>query len=402
MTEFSYKAITVNGEVSQGTIDASSEPEAISKLQQNGLSPLEIRHSSRFSLQQLWQLRKNVGQAPLTLFTQQLSTMINAGLPLERALQLLSTLTQHPGLKVHLNAILDQVRDGVALSSAFESRSRLVSKLYISMIRAGEMGGTLGKTLANLSDYLVRTQDLKRSLVSALIYPAILLIMAIASVITLLVFVVPSFSPMFEELGSNMPAITSIVLGGGAFLQSYWWLLIIVLICILVGIRQQLSQAKKRLRFHRWLLQQKKLGDLLAKMETARFARTLGALLVNGVPILRGLSLASDVVENTDFSLAIKNAMVKVKTGKSLAEALEDISYFPDMALQMLIVGQETGQVGSILLNIADTYDIEVKTTTDRLLNLLVPVLILLLSLVVATIVISILLAILSVNDLFG
>lgn len=402
MAEFSYKAINAGHAIIKGDIAAANEQEVLDKLCAQGLVPLSIQQANYFSLKQLWQARHNVNQTQIVLFTQQLATMLNAGLPIEKALELLSKMMHHPAMKEHIDYILAQVRDGVSFSAALESRSHLVPTLYISMVRAGETGGTLASTLQSLSDYLSGAQDLQRHIISALIYPAILLLMAIASVMALLTFVVPSFEPMFAELGGEMPAITQIVIGSGAFIESYWWLLLTLTTVGLMVIRYQLSQADKRQYFHRRLIQSKKLGDLLVKIETARFARTLSALIYNGVPILRGLSLSAEVMQNTAFIAAIKEAANEVKTGKSMAEALSAIPFFPAMALQMLVVGEETGEMSSMLLKIADTYDKEVKVTMERLLNLLVPMMILLLSALIATIVISILLAILSVNDLFG
>lgn len=402
MTIYNYKAITLAGEIKQGNIEAENEQEAISALQQQGMTLLDIDAKNYFSLAQLWQERKSVNQKDIVIFTQQLATMLNAGLTVERALQLLIALTDHRELKRHLEAVLVEVRDGVALSSALENRSRMVSKLYISMVRSGETGGALASATQHLADYLERAQHLQRGLVSALIYPAILLIMAILSVIVLLTFVVPSFAPMFEELGDNMPGITQVVLGVGDFLQHYWWLLVTFLIIGIMGSRQLLSNANRRLYFHYWLLRQKLWGDIIVKMETARFTRTLGSLLYNGVSILRALALASEVIHNAAFEKDLKKVAEQVKAGRTLTDSMLKIDYFPVLALQMLVVGQETGQLANMLIKIADIYDNEVQVTTDRLLGILVPVLILALSALIAVIVISILLAILSVNDLFG
>jgi general secretion pathway protein F len=399
--EFNYKVIDSNGDIKQGKMSAATEKDIVEKMQQQGMSILLIKPVNIFSLQRFWLSHNVIGQSHIALFTQQLATMLNAGLPLERALQLLIKLTHHSRLKIHLQNILAEVRDGTPLSTAIQSRSGMASKLYISMIRAGETGGALGKTLLSLGDYLNRAEEIKSSIVSALIYPIILLIMAMLSVVVLLTLVVPSFAPMFEELGGNMPLVTQIVLGAGAFLQHYWWLLVLILIIVLLLSQNLLAQSDKRLVFDRWLLYRPKLGSLLIKMDTARFSRTLSALLINGVPILNGLNLASEVVNNTAFSEAIKKIIADVKTGRSLADAIGEIGYFPEMALQMLIVGEETGQVDSILLKIANTYDKEVKVSIDRLLSLLVPIMILILSTVIAVIVISILLAILSVNEFF-
>ncbi|SFR59962.1 general secretion pathway protein F [Marinobacter gudaonensis] len=402
MPTFNYQAISATGDVKQGTIEAPNQAEAIRTLQSQGMSPLKVSLPGSLSMQHLLVRRRKASQAQIVLFTQQMATMLNAGLPVERALQLLKRLTEHQGLKGQIDKILADVRDGVPLSSAFEARSGLVTKLYISMLRAGETGGNLGQTLQSLSGYLERSQELRRSLVSALIYPAILLVMAMGSVIALLTLVVPSFAPMFEELGGDMPTITKVVLGTGTLLQDYWWLFLSVLIVGLLVLQYQLVQPPKKLRLDRFMLATGKIGTLLIKIETARFARTLGALLASGVPILRGLTLSAEVVNNTAFASAIQNVAADVKTGKSLADAMDTISYFPDMAQQMLVVGEETGQISDILIRISDTYDKEVKVTMDRLLSLLVPLLILVLSALIGTIIVSILLAILSVNDLFG
>lgn len=402
MAEFTYEALSANGAVTRGTYDATTEQAVIEYLRKQGLSPLKIAQKSSLSLQGLLQTNRKVGQAHVVLFTQQLATMINAGLPIERALQLLITLTDHRELKSHLEAILAQVRDGVPFSDALENRSGLVSKLYISMMRAGETGGALGKTLVELSDYLSRAQDLQRGLISAMIYPIILLIMAVGSVFALLTFVVPSFAPMFEELGADMPGITKVVLSSGAFLQNYWWAFIGFVIVAIVLWKQAMARVAIKQQFDRWLISFGKVGDLIMKMETTRFTRTLGALLGNGVPILRGMALASEVIKNTAFEVAVQRVAEQVKSGRSLADAMSEVKYFPSMAQQMLVVGEETGELGEILIRVADTYDKEVKVTLDRLLEILVPVMILTLSMLIATIVISILMAILSVNDLFG
>ena len=402
MTEFAYKAITSTGTVLQGEIQAENKQTAIEELRSQGMTPLVIKEKNYFSLFRLWSVRKAVSQHHIVYFTEQLATMLKAGLPIERALQLSIILSSHVGLKAHLEATLAEVRDGTSFSEALEHRSNFVSKLYISMVRAGETGGNLANSLEYLSSYLSRARDLQQGLVSAMIYPAILLVMAVGSVIALLTFVVPSFAPRLEELGDNMPTITQIVLDGGAFLQNYWWLLIVIIIISIMTSQQVLSKPSSKLRFDNWLLKGGKLSDLLVKMETARFSRTLGSLLTNGVPIIQGLMLSSEVINNTAFLLDIKKISKEVKSGRSLADAISNIDYFPQMALQMLFVGQETGKLGQVLIKMADNYDREIQITINRLLSILVPLLILVMSAIIAIIVISILLAILSVNDLFS
>jgi general secretion pathway protein F len=270
------------------------------------------------------------------------------------------------------------------------------------MVRAGEVGGTLDVTLARLSDYLERSRELKESVISALIYPVLLLLLAAGSLILLLVYVIPQFTPIFEELGGDLPTITKIVLGFGSILQNFWWLL-----AILVGLgvwwfRRMLADQERRFVWDTRVLAMKWVGDLVAKMETARLTRTLGTLLTNGVPLLSALSIARNVIGNTVLRKDVSDAAREVKTGGGLARNLARAEHFPRLALQMISVGEETGQLDTMLMKVSDTYDNEVRNTIDRLLSIFTPVVTLLLAVLIGTIVLSVLLAILSVNDLVG
>jgi general secretion pathway protein F len=270
------------------------------------------------------------------------------------------------------------------------------------MVRAGEVGGTLDVTLARLSDYLERSKELKDSVVSALIYPTMLLLLAAGSLILLLVYVIPQFTPIFEELGGDLPLITRIVLAVGSVLQNFWWLIILLVGLAVWRFRVMLADAQKRYAWDGRVLRMRWVGDLVGKMETARLTRTLGTLLTNGVPLLSALSIARNVVSNTVLREDVGEAARKVKTGGGLARALAKGERFPRLALQMISVGEETGQLDAMLMKVADTYDTEVRNTIDRLLSVFTPVVTLLLAVLIGTIVLSVLVAILSVNDLVG
>jgi general secretion pathway protein F len=294
------------------------------------------------------------------------------------------------------------VREGGSLSDALEKQHGAFSRLFINMVRAGEIGGTLDVTLNRLSDYLERSRELKDSVVSALIYPAILLLLAAGSLILLLVYVIPQFTPIFEELGGELPTITKFVLGIAAILQKFWWALILLGFLAVTQFRRMMAVEEKRFAWDGRVLRFKWVGDLVAKLETARLTRTLGTLLSNGVPLLSALSIARNVISNTVLRKDISDAAREVKTGGGLARNLAKGGRFPRLALQMISVGEETGQLDEMLMKVSDSYDIEVRNTIERLLAIFTPVVTLLLAVMIGTIVMSVLLAILSINDLVG
>ena len=403
MPSFRYKAVSPSGETLQGQMEAVSSEDVVARLQEQGNMPIlaELAESG-FALGIMDMLLggSKIGRREVGIFTEQLSTLIGAGLPLERALHILEDLSDSEQLQSLVKMIRDGVREGSSLSDAMEAQHGVFPRLYINMVRAGEAGGTLDVTLARLSEYLDRSKELKDSIVSALIYPVLLLVMAIGSLMILLVYVVPQFMPIFEELGGDMPLLTRVVLGVGGVLQHYWWLIILASMLLIVGIRQQMAKPDSRLRWDQRFLGWKMIGDLVAKLETARLARTVGTLLVNGVPLLSALSIGRNVMTNTAMAGGLEHAAKEVKTGGSLAQTLAATELFPKLALQMINVGEETGQLDAMLIKVADTYDTEVRTAIDRMMALFVPVLTLGLAVMVAMIVMSILVAILSINDL--
>jgi len=289
-----------------------------------------------------------------------------------------------------------------AIILALEKQHGAFSRLFVNMVRAGEIGGTLDVTLDRLSDYLERSRELRDSVISALIYPAILLLLAGGSLILLLVYVIPQFTPIFEELGGELPTITKLVLGVASILQNFWWAMILLGVLVVSQYRRMMAVEEKRFAWDGRVLGLKWVGDLVAKLETARLTRTLGTLLSNGVPLLAALSIARNVVNNTVLRKDVSDAAREVKTGGGLARNLARSGRFPRLALQMISVGEETGQLDGMLMKVSDSYDIEVRNTIDRLLSIFTPVVTLLLAVLIGTIVLSVLVAILSINDLVG
>ncbi|MBT8038927.1 MAG: type II secretion system protein GspF [Xanthomonadales bacterium] len=404
MPLFEYKAVAPSGETVQGTMEAPSVDMVVLKLQEAGNVPLQARESGAggFSLGGFSLGRRGMNSREVGEFTQQISTLLGAGLPLDRSLQVLLDLAEGDRVKRTVAEIRDKVREGGSLSDALEEQHGAFNRLFVNMVRAGEVGGTLDVTLDRLSDYLDRSKDLKDSVISALIYPVLLLFLAAGSLVLLLVYVIPQFTPIFEELGGDLPLITRMVLAVGTVLQNFWWAIVLLVILAVWQFRRMLADAEKRFRWDTHVLSMRWVGDLVGKMETARLTRTLGTLLTNGVPLLSALSIARNVISNTVLRKDVSDATREVKTGGGLARALAKGERFPRLALQMISVGEETGQLDVMLMKVADTYDNEVRTTIDRLLAIFTPVVTLLLAVLIGTIVLSVLVAILSVNDLVG
>lgn len=404
MPLFEYKAVDPSGETVQGTMEAASVELVVLKLQEAGNIPLQARESGSggFGLANMRFGRRGMNAREVGAFTQQLSTMLAAGLPLDRSLQVLLDLAENDRVKRTVAEIRDRVRQGGSLSDALEEQHGAFNRLFVNMVRAGEVGGTLDVTLARLTQYLERSRDLKDSVISALIYPILLLVLAAGSLILLLVYVIPQFTPIFEELGGDLPLITRLVLGVGSVLQNFWWGIILLTVLAVAWFRRMLANADQRFVWDGRVLATKWVGDLVGKIETARLTRTLGTLLSNGVPLLSALSIAQNVITNTVLRRDVNDSTREVKTGGGLARNLAKGGRFPRLALQMISVGEETGQLDSMLLKVSDTYDIEVRNTIDRLLSIFTPVVTLLLAVMIGTIVLSVLVAILSINDLVG
>ncbi len=404
MPLFEYKAVAPSGETVQGTMEAASLDMVVLKLQEAGNIPLQARESGSggFSLGNLSFGRRGMNSREVGEFTQQLSTLLGAGLPLDRSLQVLLELSENEKVNRTVVEIRDRVREGGSLSDALEEQHGAFNRLFVNMVRAGEVGGTLDVTLARLTDYLERSRDLKDSVISALIYPILLLVLAAGSLILLLVYVIPQFTPIFEELGGDLPFITKVVLGAGSILQNFWWAIILLTVLAVMQFKRMLADAEKRFAWDQRVLAMRWVGDLIAKMETARLTRTLGTLLTNGVPLLSALSIARNVISNTVLRKDVNDAAREVKTGGGLARNLAKGGRFPRLALQMISVGEETGKLDAMLMKVSDTYDLEVRNTIERLLSIFTPVVTLLLAVLIGTIVLSVLVAILSINDLVG
>jgi general secretion pathway protein F len=283
-----------------------------------------------------------------------------------------------------------------------EKYPRAFSNFYLGMVRAGEASGALGPVLERISEFMERSKDLKETVKSALIYPTILVAASVISVLLLLVFVVPQFSQMFEQSGKALPLPTQLVIGAGNAVRSYWWALPLGIFLVYRYFAWQMREHDRRLVWDRRFLNLPLAGDLLTKVEIARFARTLGTLLTNGIPLLPALGIVGDTINNTVIASGVAAAREQLRAGQGLTKPLMAQGIFPQLAVHMISVGEETGRLDEMLTRVADVYDREVSLAVRRLLALLEPVMILGLGLVIGGIIVSILLAILKVNSLVG
>jgi general secretion pathway protein F len=403
MPLFTYKAVNSLGETQEGIRDAVDERLLIAALQSEGYIPIRISpaNSRSFLGLGLGAKKSKLSQKDIALLTGELATLLESGLPLDKSLLVLMDLTEdNERLSKLIARVLDKVKGGASLADALEQQSGIFSKFYLNMIRAGEAGGSLSDVLTRMSDYLERSQELKDTVSTALIYPAILLVMSLASLFVMLIFVVPQFTEMFESAGKALPVSTQIVVGLANWLQSYWWALLAGIIFISSYMRLQLADPIRKKVWDGRFLKLPMAGAIITNKETANISRTLGTLLGNGVSILAALVIVRETVDNLVLAEVLQGAEEQLKQGKHLSDALLEKRLFPKMAMQMIKMGEETGRLEEMLLRVAAIYDKQLRVAIQRLLAFLEPALIITLGLMIAGIIVSILLAILSVNDL--
>ena len=387
-------------------MDASTQSMVIDRLQNAGHHPIsadQISSSLSPSRPNLFDTifqKDKISSKDISILTRELATLLRAGLPLDNALQILENLNLAGPVKTTAQDIHARVQGGASFSDALEAQGGVFNQLYLSMIRAGEAGGALDCVLEQLADYLEQTADMKATITSTLIYPSILFLIAGISIFALLFFVVPQFVPLFEDAGQALPFTTQIVFGTAELLRQYWWIILGLFAVTVWIIDRQLRDQYYRQRWDTWCLRLPIYGELIIKLEVARFARTLGTLLANGVPMLTAITIVREVIVNRVITNIVDGVATSLEQGRGIARPLLESSYFPTLAVQLIQVGENTGQLEDMLLKIADIYDNESRTTIKRLLTLLEPVLIIGLGAIIAFIIISILVAILGLNEL--
>lgn len=402
MLRFQYKAATADGSIVDGVLAGDSREHVIVQLQSLGQIPIRVdafRERGRRSILKL-RPEKKITEQQIADSTRDLATLLRAGVPLDRALNIMISLADGSPLASLLDDIRQRVKQGASLADAMEQQDGVFSRFYLNLLRAGESSGTLELVLERLAEQMESSKEMRDALTSALIYPAILVFVAITSILILLAYVVPQFTEMFEGAGQVLPLPTRITISIGRALQNYGWLLFAMVAFAIWIIRQQLQTDSGAYKWHKRLLNLPIAGSIIVKMEVARFSRTLSILLHNGVPLLKALFIVKDTMSNRVLAAGIERVASSLREGQSLARPLAESTDFPPFAIHMIGVGEQTGNLQEILTQVADTYDRDTKTTIKRALALLEPILILVLGVIIAAVIISILVAILSVNDL--
>jgi general secretion pathway protein F len=395
MALFSYKATTLTGEIVEGVIEATEEKGALDKLKSTGVIPLWVRPPKQ-ALMRRFSLRRPKGD--LLTFTSEVSALLGAGLPLDRSLTILSEISEAKEMKEVVQGVLKSIREGSSFSEALEKRPKLFNPLYVSMVRAGEAGGVLDVVLEKLTEFQETSKELKDHVFSAMIYPVILLITGGLSMVLLITFVLPRFSTIFAELGSALPLPTQILIAFSTGLRAYWWILPLAAIIGWALFKSATRSEEGKYKWDRFKL--RLLGDIITKLETARFCRTLGTLLRSGVPLLQALTNSKGVITNRVIAAAIDDVSKGAKEGRGIAVPLSETHVLPSLALSMVKVGEETGQLDTMLLKVATTYERSLREAIKRFVGFFEPVMILFMGLVIGFIVVSMLLAIFSIAEL--
>jgi general secretion pathway protein F len=402
MTTYRYRAMTSTGELLKGTSDGASETEIAALLQKRGAMVLSIAPSGRLATL----LSAEIGNGgalkhgELTDVTRELASMLSAGQDLDRSLRLVAEEATSKRVAAVMGRVRDTVRNGAALAIALQREPKSFSRLYIGLVKAGEAGGALGDTLERLAGLLEKQRGMSAAILSAMIYPAILLVAATGSIVLLLTQVLPQFVPLFAENGVKLPASTAFLLATGSAVSSYGLYALVALGALGLALRQALQRPDFRLAADRLLLRVPLVGGITREILAARFARTLGMLLSNGVPLLAALGIVREVLDNRLAQAAIAAAAESVKTGQGMSTSLQKTAVFPVRLVHLLRLGETTAQLGPLALRAADIHEERTRLALDRMVALLVPAITILMGAAVAGIVSSLLLAMLSLNDI--
>lgn len=404
MPSFRYKAIDPSGAAVEGVMEAASEAAVIQQLHDSGHVPVRAEHvthaSARNWLSRDLFTRERLSQNNLAIVTRELSTLLHAGLPLDRALSILIELAESPSVGATLTRVRDRVRDGATLADALGADKGNFPSYYLNMVRAGESGGAMEVVLSRLAEYIARSQATQQQIRTALVYPVFLLGMAAVAVVILFTVVVPEFKPLFEDAGQQLPLATQIFIAIGDAVQGYWWAIAIVVVLAVVGFRRFLTTPSGRRSWDRFVLGLPVIGAIVTKVEASRLGRTVGTLLQNGVPVLSALAIVRETVGNTIIAGTLEEAATGVKRGQGLAAPLAATERFPPLFIHLLRVGEESGQMVDMLIRAADIFEAETQRAVERMLALLVPVLTIAMGVLIAGIIGSILVALLSINKL--
>ncbi|MGC1512005.1 MAG: type II secretion system F family protein [Acidimicrobiales bacterium] len=400
---FQYKVRDREGRVLQGSLEADNHELVVNKLRQMGYTPINVERHDLSALKKdltIPGFGARVGLKDVAIFSRQFATMINSGLSLLRALNILGDQTENPALAKILTQVRMDVEKGTSLSQALARHPKAFNRLYIAMVRAGEIGGMLDSVLLQLASTIEKQVELRRKIVSAMTYPVAVLMLVLLIVTAMLIFVVPTFEGLYADLDSPLPAPTKMLLTVSSFMTTFAPLIILAVVGLVFLFKRWIASDKGRAIWDAFKLRVPIFGKLVRKTALTRFSRTLASLLSAGVPILEALEITAETVGNAVVAKAVREVQVGVRQGESMARPLSQHAVFPPMVVQMLAVGEETGAVDTMLEKVADFYDQEIEALVDALTSLLEPLLIVVLGGVVGGMVVSLYLPMFNIINL--
>ncbi|MBW1992183.1 MAG: type II secretion system F family protein [Deltaproteobacteria bacterium] len=401
MPIFYYRATDAAGKIITGNLESRDERAVVQHLHEGGLIPLSIslEEPEARSWKALLPGRRRISRTELIHFTNELAVLLQAGLPLDRSLKILRDITKRPGLKAALDQVYRDIQAGKSLSEAL-ARHRAFSPFYLSLVEAGEAGGFLEIALQRLGDYLKAVGEFRHHLLTSLIYPMVLAGVGGLSIILMLLLVVPRFELFFKEMGQSLFWSTRMLLGLSTLLRRFWWVGLLLTALAVLVVYRYFQTSHGRLALDRWRLKAPLFGELTRNVAASFFAKTLGTLLKSGVPLVGALEVVVASVGNRYLARSLDTVVEDVKKGQSLSGRLRKSAMFPDLFLEMIAVGEETGQLADMLIKASDSLESEARIKVRRLLAILEPALILIMALVVAFVIVSLLLPILNLYEI--
>ncbi len=387
MATFAYSARPITGgDIQSGEIELPTKEEVLAYLHKQKLIPVSVREKERqFNLK----FGTGIKTRDIVIFTRQFATMINSGLPLVQSLDILAEQTENQSLRKVIQDVLYDVESGHTLADAMRRHPKVFTDLFVNMVAAGEAGGILDTILLRLATFLEKNDALVRKIKGAMVYPGVILTVAVSAIAILLVFVIPTFQTMFASAGIALPLPTRVVIGLSAIMQGYWWAFVIGAVLAVVGIRYLYGTDGGRLAIDRLILSFPIIGDLQRKAAVARFTRTLGTLVSSGVSILEGLEITARTAGNRVIHDAVMGSRASIAGGETIAGPLKESGVFPPMVVQMINVGEQTGGLDEMLRKIADFYDEEVDAAVEVLLSAMEPVMIVFLGVIVGGMIVA-------------
>lgn len=399
---YEYKAKKLSGEVIEGVLEADNRKLVINKLQQMRVFPISVKErgggkglSQEISLQAF----ARISSKDVTTFSRQISDLLRAGLPLVRCLDVISQQTSNPRMNRVIKAVDSDVQGGMAFCDALAKNSRVFSPLYCSMVRAGEVGGMLDAVMERLADFMEAEQETRSKIISALTYPAFMMVVCVLVIIVLFTVVVPNFMVMFKDSDMELPVSTQALLGLTTFIGTWWWAMLLSVITAGLLVRRYIKTEAGALQFDRFKLRIPLIGELIRKREIAKFGRTLGTLLGNGVQILKALAITEEVITNRILRAEIQKFQDNIKEGERLSKRMAESKLFPPVAVNMVAVGEETGNLENTLQRVADAYEKETDRVIKTLTTIIEPLMIVVMAVVVGFIVFAMIMPIFQISQ---